>query len=188
MPVNLKPRIPRKPSVRNKLKGTPTAPRSFRFTREEVDPGKTPPPWWVHSDLEWIVYRYLTEEKGYVVYGAHQDPKGPKSAVGADVLYQVPIPAPGYKLNNKFRGDFWVLPTGKNGPSPYPYVKGIVLDPVNPWTHRDTNEDRFRAAILGAGGYLLIWLDGTALYAEAKRVIDLALRGVDVSSIGRRAR
>jgi hypothetical protein len=183
-----KPRLPSRPSVGRRAPGAPTSPRSYRGTEAERRPEQVPPRWWVHSDLEWITFDYFRRVKHWKILGAPNDPDAPSSYVGADVLFQVPIPAPTYGLKGVFRGDFWVLSTGRNGSPGFPYRKGIVLDPVTTFTHRDTSQDRLRRNLLAQGEFLLIFIDGTDLYNRPRDVIELALKGRDVSTIARNVR
>jgi len=181
-----KPRLPSRPSVGRRAPGAPQSPRSFRGTQAELHPERLQPRWFTGSDLEWLCYDWLVNVRHWKVFGAN-DPKGPTSPIGVDALFQVRIPAPGYKSGH-FRGDIWLLPQGKAGSPGFPYRKGIVWDPLNPWTHKDTSVDRFRKNSLAQGEFLLCWIDADDLYNRRDYVLRLAVKGVSISTIARGVR
>lgn len=174
-------RPPRPPSVRGAARppsGAPRPPRRAR-TAEVTAAALQPFPepvgeWATRPRTEWVTAWALGQLGG---------------KLGVDYLYQVAIPAPGLnQVKGFFRGDFWILPRGRFGSPGAPYTRGIVIDPISTFTHRNAGEDRLRRGILAQGGFLLIWIDDKDLYTQPLRVVRLALRGQDVSSIGRGAR
>lgn len=183
------PRPPRPPSGAGRIPGAPAPQRGLKLTAQAMQPYPDPPYWWApHPLTEWIVFDYLRRVKHWIVYGS-PDPNGPPSPQGADAWYQAVIPAPGlYQTKGFFRGDFLIIPSGRGGSPGPPYGRGIVLDPVSTWTHRESGQDRLRREILAQAAFLLVWLDDTALQTRPRDIIEKALRGQDESSIalGRR--
>jgi len=180
------PRPPRLPSVSQRIPGAPAPQRSLKLTAESFQTIPEPPVWWgAHPQTEWAVYYILVLKHGWRVYGS-PDPNGPPSPQGVDAWYQAIIPAPGlYQVAGGFRGDYWILPSGKGGSPGPPYGRGVVLDPVTLFTHGTTGMDRLRRDILGQNGYLLVWIDASALDTRPDDVVMKAVRGVDESSISR---
>lgn len=178
------PRPPRLPSLSQRIPGAPAPQRSLKLTAVSMQPYPDPPPWWgPHSILEWICYDYLKRVKHWSVYGS-PDPDGPASPSGADAWYQAVIPAPGlYQTKGFFRGDFLIIPSGRGGSPGPPYGRGIVLDPISTFSHRETGEDRLRRDILAQNSFLLVWLDDAALQTRPRDIIEKALKGQDESSI-----
>jgi hypothetical protein len=154
----------------------PRQPHAGKVNATSLQPFPEPTGYWAtRPRTEWVVNWVLTAKLG--------------GKLNVDFLYQVAIPAPGLNVvKGFFRGDFWILPRGRfGGPGP-PYTRGIVLDPISLFTHRNAGEDRLRRGILAQGGFLLIWIDDTDLYTRPLRVVRMALNGQDVSSINRGAR
>ncbi|MBP9897464.1 MAG: hypothetical protein KBF28_03765 [Gemmatimonadales bacterium] len=146
------------------------------------------PPQWVGSELEWIVWWALVE-RGWKIFG-RQNVRGRTDIYAdADAIYQPAIPVAGLNIvKDFFRADFLLVP-GKKAPSPGPpFPRGVILDPVTPWTHPNAGIDRLRRSLLARAGYLLVWLDGAQLQARPKEVIAAAISGADDSSIDRGGR
>jgi hypothetical protein len=155
---------------------------------EIVRPYPPPPREWTQSELEWIVWWVLVE-RGWKIYGRPNVKGRTEVYEDADAIYQPAIPVAGLNtVKDFFRADFLLVP-GKKAPAPGPpFSRGILLDPVTPWTHPDAGRDRFRRSLLAKAGYLLVWLDGAELQQRPKELVAAAIRGQDDSSIDRGAR
>lgn len=137
----------------------------------ENRPWQKVPPYWVGPQTEWAVFWYFTA-RGI-------EPNRRKLRLGQDFYYQRGLTAPGLFLNKPFtRGDF-VLPGF--GRARY----GVVLDPVTPFTHKEAWFDLLKRRILALQGWQVVFIDAWRLQIFPGNVIELALRGVDISFRGR---
>lgn len=180
------PRAARPPSPR-----APRPRRALRVTGETLRGWSDPPPNWPNAETEWIVWEDLVK-RGYKIYGRPNVKGQTLNYAEADVEFQPAIPVAQINVSGKaFRGDFLIIP-GRKGPHPGPeFSRGIILDPITNWTHRNSGEDRIRRGILAQSGYLLVWIDAAKdgpLYTRPHSVITAALYGRDDSSIDRGAR
>ncbi len=164
------------PSLRNpdvldeRVAGAPKTPR-HHGTAKDYQRIPDPPPDWFGPRTEWIVFYVLTRLKGFVM------------GWGRDFLYQSAVPAPGLFTGKQFeRADFLILPGGKGGDAAYGFSpKGILINPISSFTHPSAAKDRIERAILAGQGYREIFITDIDLNARPVQVIDLALRGIDVS-------
>lgn len=148
---------------------TTPIPRS-RHTPENR-PWTTPPPYWTGPVTEWSVYWYLTA-RGI-------EPNRRKLRPGQDFFYQRGLTAPGLFLRKPFtRGDF-ILPGF--GRARY----GVVLDPVTPFTHQQAWFDLVKRRILALQGWQVVFIDAWRLQIFPRNVIELGLRGIDISFRGK---
>jgi hypothetical protein len=109
-------------------------------------------------------------------------PQHRKLLEGKDFFYQRGIAAPGLFFRKPFtRGDF-ILPAYGNAP------RGLVLDPISAFTHPTPWFDIRKRRILALQGYRLIFVEDWALNRNPEYVLEYALRGVDLSSLGSRWR
>jgi hypothetical protein len=76
------------------------------------------------------------------------------------------------------RGDFVIFNFGKA-------LRGVVLDPLTPFTHPTPWFDLQKRRILALQGWQVIFIDAGDLQAFPGRAIEAALRGVDLSRRGR---
>lgn len=180
-------RAPRPPS------GAPPPPpirRTEGVTQESLY-GDRVPAGWQRAETEGIVWKDLVS-RGWKIYGRPNVQGQTLNYAEADAIYQPAIPVAGLnQTKDFFRADFLIVP-GKKGPSPGPpYSRGIILDPVTDWTHRNTGVDRLRRGLLAQAGYLLVWIDAGRtgpLYTRPHQIITIALYGGDDSSIDRGTR
>jgi hypothetical protein len=96
-------------------------------------------------------------------------------------LYQTPLLIPGLNRTGTERSDFWCLPDSPAAVAP-PYSRGIVINPISPFTHPDILKDKRERGLLAQYGYLEIFADAKALDDNPTYVIGRAIRGDDVSS------
>lgn len=145
-------------------------PRSGRQDPENK-PWRNPPASWPGPQTEWACYWYLS------VRGI--EPGRRKLRLGIDYLYQGGLAAPGLFASKPFtRGDFVIFGYGKGR-------RGVVLDPVTPFTHPTPWFDLRKRSILALQGWQVIFIDAERLVEYPGRIIELALRGVDESRRGR---
>jgi hypothetical protein len=134
-------------------------------------PWLTPPASWPGPQTEWACYWYLS------VRGI--EPGRRKLKLNIDYLYQGGLAAPGLFANKPFtRGDFVIFNYGKGR-------RGVVLDPITPFTHPTPWLDLRKRAILALQGWQVIFVDAERLTAFPGTVIEQALRGIDESRLGR---
>ncbi len=100
-----------------------------------------------------------------------------KWRIGREFLFQEAVTAIGVNVSRDFtRVDILVKPGfAAGGP------RGLVIDPRSQRTHPDGARDAMKRAKLASVGLKVIYIDDYMLTAEPKRVIELALGGVDVS-------
>lgn len=175
---------PRAPS------GAPPAPKLAKplATSELVRAYPVPPPQWTQSELEWICWWALVE-RGFKIFG-RPDVRGRTLVYEeADAIYQPAIPVAGLNVvKDFFRADFLIVP-GRRGPTPGPpYARGVIFDPLTPWTHPDPGKDRLHRSLLAQAGYLLVFFDGAQLQQRPKQLVAAALTGADDSSVDRGTR
>lgn len=140
-----------------------------RRTVRPFQPYPNPPTWWLASLGEWVVYWYFTQVKRFVE--------------GKDFYYQAPVFAPFLFSSRDFtRVDFLVDfgPDSKAGQ--VGDYKALAIDPITAFTHPDAAFDKRRRVELDEAGYLLVFLETTDLTTRPREVLELALRGIDVSS------
>lgn len=169
----------------------PPIPRAETFGRDDLRSWSDPPPGWTGPLTEWVVWEDLVR-RGWKIYGRAEVKGRTLNYAEADAAFQPAIPVAGLNLvKDFFRADFLIIP-GRRGPSPGPpYGRGIILDPVTDWTHRNAGTDRLRRGILAQAGYLLVWIDAEAggpLFTRTREVITAALYGGDDSAIDRGTR
>lgn len=153
----------------NLLKGAVSIPRS-RLTQASLRAYPPAPPGWRGPMSEWAVYDYLTRVKKFVP--------------NRDFFYQSAM-AFAFFARGFQRVDF-LLPAAPRGrvPAPAGYF-ALAFDPVNPFTHRNASLDRLKRTVLASQGVLLIWIDTAALEVSPAGVLELALKGIDISSKAR---
>lgn len=135
------------------------------------EPWRRPPPSWPGPQTEWACYWYLS------VRGI--EPGRRKLKLGLDYLYQGGLAAPGLFRNKPFtRGDFVIFNFGRA-------LRGVVLDPLTPFTHPTPWFDLQKRRILALQGWQVIFIDAGDLQVFPGRAIEAALRGVDLSRRGR---
>lgn len=138
--------------------------------REEEEPWRVPPYGWPGSNLEYAVMWYLTE------HGI--EPNRRKLRINIDFFWQRAASAPGLFLSRAFtRADF-ALP-GWPGAR-----RGLILDPLYPFTHKSIKHDLDKRRILAGQGWKLIFLDGGPLISRPHGIIEQALDGRDLSNRG----
>lgn len=163
-PRALVPSLPRFSSVAPVVPG---APRQLWAPTRVVQPWMHMPTTWRTSQLEWVVFWYLTRRRAM--------------RLNRDFFYQMAVNAPGLFVSRLFTRSDFVIPTrGRNASA----RRGIILDPVTPFTHPRGWFDARRRSILALFGWRLVFLEGSHLNRDPRWVIELALRGVDVSSKG----
>lgn len=143
----------------------------IRARRERTRPWLRIPHGFPGSNLEWATMWYLS------IHGV--GPSRRKLILGRDFFWQKAISAPGlFFLRGFTRGDF-VLPG-------YPGARrGIILDPITPFTHKTAWFDLRKRTILFLQGWKVIFLDGVPLLRNPGPLIEYALRGIDLSKRGR---
>jgi hypothetical protein len=162
----------RRPSITRArtLPGAPLIPY-IRASRYSGRPWLRVPIGWPGSNLEWYVWWYLS------IYGI--EPSRRKLVPGRDFFWQKAQGAPGLFIGRNFtRADF-VIPHWPGAPM------GIILDPLTSFTHASIWHDLRKRQVLIGMGWRLIFLDGPALTANPRTVIEAALRGVDTSKRGK---
>jgi len=159
----------RTPTRTRRVAGAPKIPYNQRRD-EEDEPWRNPPYGWPGSNLEWAVMWYLTE------HGV--GPPRRKLRQNIDFFWQRAANAPGLFVNRAFtRADF-ALPG-------WPGAKrGLILDPLYPFTHKSIKHDLDKRRALAGQGWRVIFLDGGPLIIRPHGIIELALRGRDVSRRG----
>jgi len=151
------------------LRGAVVLPRS-RATPEDK-PWRHPPHSWTGPQTEWACYWYLS------IHGI--EPGRRKLRLGLDYLYQGGLTAPQLFRNKPFtRGDFVIFNFGRA-------LRGVVLDPLTPFTHPTPWFDLEKRRILALQGWQVIFIDAPAVWAYPGPAIEAALRGVDLSRRGR---
>lgn len=153
----------------NRVAGAPVIPRA-RIPASLLLPYKPMPPSWPNSLLEWVTFDYLTRVKHFTIF--------------VDFQFQAAVPAPGLNGKGFTRADFLVLPGGKAGLPDGFYPRGLILNPISPFTHPSRAKDTIERLILGNNGFLEIFLDDVPLLATPRFVIEAGLRGRDLSSRG----
>lgn len=169
------PRPPRPPSLQRNVPGAPRAPRSQEVDARTLQPYPDPPANWSGPLTEWVVWWWLTKRERYVpnrdfVY---------QPAIGTEIAVGGPTNSKGF-----VRADFLIVPQGQHGPMGYPYVNGLVINPITPFTHPSKAKDQLERSVFATLGYLEVFIDGDDLTGPTARpatVMRLALRGVDVS-------
>lgn len=161
------PALPRGGLPSKKVPGAPVIPR-VRVNEAATSPAL--PAGWGNSQLEWIVWAYLVLRKRF--------------REGRDFAYQAALPAPGLNSKDFNRADFWILPTGANGVPDGFYPRGVVLNPISPFTHQLAAKDKIERLILGNAGFREVFLDDRDLQTRPGPVIEAGLRGRDRSSRG----
>ena len=152
------------------LRGAVILPRRVGFP--ESRPWQKLPPDWLGPKTEYEVYWYLT------VRGI--GPQERKLREGIDFFYQRGLNAPGLFLGKPFtRGDF-ILPGLGRAP------RGTVFDPITPFTHPSPWFDIRKRRILLLAGWRVIFMESYHLDRWPGFVVELALRGIDISSRGAR--
>ena len=152
------------------VKGAVTLPRPRGLP--QYRPWEQLPANWLGPKTEWEVWWYLT------VHGI--GPERRKLRPNIDFFYQRGLKSPGLFLNKPFtRGDF-ILPGLGRG------LRGTVFDPITPFTHPFPWFDIRKRRILLLAGWRVIFMDAPMLDRWPGFVIELALRGIDVSSRGAR--
>lgn len=126
---------------------------------------------WPGPQTEWAVYWYIS------IRGI--DPAKRKLKLGYDYLYQGALAAPGLFNTKPFtRGDFVIFGYGRA-------LRGVVLNPVTPFTHPNPRDDIESRRILALQGWQEIFIDAADLQVFPGRAVELALRGIDISRRGR---
>lgn len=164
--------IPRPPRLASPptLPGAPRVRRADRLTAASARAYPPKPARFRGPETEWACWWFLTAVKGF--------------APGRDFFFQAPLPALGVFVRGFTRVDF-LIPFGpglKGGMAVRGGRRGIVWDPITPFTHALPGLDRLKRAVLAKGGYRLVFIDGTALERDPRGVLELALRGIDVST------
>ena len=164
-------RLPKLPGLGARLPGSPgPAPRIEGVTQRFLRGLRALPAWFFGPLTEWIVYADLVYRR--------------KLREGTDFLRQVALAAPGINTKGFNRADFFFPPTGAVGWVGGVYTRGLVANPITPFTHPSRAKDLFERAALGGVGILVVYIEGRDLETRPHEVIGLALRGVDVSSRG----
>lgn len=166
---NINPVVSRPYAGGRTLPGAPLLPR--RLVLEKYQPYPNPPNWFLGPIGEWILYWYFTEKKHWLE--------------GKDFYYQAPVFAPFLFSSRDFtRVDFLVDLGPTSAAGQIANYQALALDPITPFTHPDPAFDKRRRAELDAAGYLLIFLETSALEGNPTVIIEAALRGRDLSSRG----
>lgn len=155
------------------VRGGVAIPRSRSLPQNR--PWQQTPQAWFGPLTEWAVYWYLTE------HGV--GPNRRKLREGVDFFYQRGLRAPGLFAKKPFtRGDF-ILP-GRGGA-----LRGLVLDPITPFTHPVPWFDIRKRRILALQGWRVVYIED---YMLTKRdptyAMELALAGRDISTRGQSQR
>lgn len=151
------------------LAGAPGIGKRDTITRQQPYPN--PPAWWMGPVGEWICYDYFTRVKHW------QENK--------DFYYQAPVFSPFLFSSRDFtRVDFLLDYGPQSAVPPVGRYRALALDPISAFTHPNPQHDRDRRNELEEAGYLLIFLEDFDLKLRPKEVLELAIRGRDVSSRG----
>lgn len=152
--------------------------RGPRYRLRDDAPYPPPPPWFVNSLAEWVVYYWLT-----AVRRPRLRPVGPTQPPvrGRTFFYQVQVPNLGQFQSEVTRVDFLLPGFGAAG------YEALAIDPVNRFTHPTPDLDLFKRASLAAqAGVQLIWIETPRLEAGDFAVIAAALAGRDESGLALR--
>lgn len=133
-----------------------------------------PPPWWVQSLAEWVVYWWLTTQRRPPLRAV--GPNVPPQR-GATFFYQVRVPVLGvFAETDAVRVDFLLPGFGSAG------YEALVLDPYNTFTHKSVDLDYTKRDVLAQQAQIqLIWLETGRLEAGDTSAIAGALLGRDES-------
>lgn len=164
------PRLPRLPgggalSRPAGYSGAVRIPR-VRLNQDSFRPYPPMPSGWVGPLSEWIIFDYFVRVK--------------KWELNVDFWKQVALP---FASNVKgFTRADYVLKNGLLGKGTAPgQWRAIVLDGLNPFTHKDASRDRLKFQVFARYGYLLVWINTSELERNPRRVIENAIRGIDTS-------
>jgi hypothetical protein len=169
------PRPPRPPSLQHKAPGAPPAPRSAEITQESLRPYPADLSRWPAggSHLENICHWWLIAKRGYVPNQDYliQAAVGTAGAIGGPT-----------NTKSFLRVDILLLPQGRHGGLGYPYQRGLIWNPISPFTHPSIGKDRLERNVLATLGYRVVYIDGDDLETRPDFVLRLALAGTDISS------
>lgn len=155
-------------------------PKRTRYRLIERPGWLVPPPGWLHSVAEFVVYKYLTELRlefcgrpNLKVVGPRQEP-----VRGETFFYQIEIPNLGNFQSEVTRVDFLLPGFGTAG------YEALAIDPKNNWTHPNPTLDLFKRQTLATQANIqLVWIDTDRLENGDLQVIEDALRGEDHTSL-----
>lgn len=153
----------------NRIPGAPVIPRA-RVGAALTQPYPPLPAGWMNSLNEWIVFADLTRPRRFVLW--------------IDFQFQAAVPAPGLTGKGFNRADFLILPEGKNGLVDAFYPRGLVLNPMSPFTHPSAAKDKIERLILGSNGFGEVFIEEVDLLQRPHFIVGEALRGRDLSSRG----
>ena len=154
----------------------PGAPRQQFAAPRSRKPWEPKNPRFTGPITEWIVMWYFTRVKGWTL--------------GNEFFYQGPIPTTIFFSKGFTRGDF-IIPFAGAHIRNYGHTafRAVVLDPITWFTHPHPWFDQQRRADIAREGYQLIFLEARDLekmvYTDPNNVIELGLRGRDISRLGR---
>lgn len=161
------PTLPRPRLPGHGVAGAPAAPRPHTPTHTYIFP--PPPPEWLASIGEWIVFWYLDRVKRWTY--------------GQTWYYNSRLFLPYFYTSKDFTQADFIVDLGPSSQAGMltPYT-ALVLDPITPFTHPDPGHDKDRRDALAAEGYRLVFLDEVPLKFQTRQVLEAALRGRDTSS------
>jgi hypothetical protein len=167
------PRLPRPPggstlSRPGGYKGAVAIPRA-KLTQESFRPYPPMPDSWTGPLSEWICWDYFVRVRKF----RHLK----------DFFYQRRVPYL-FNVTGRYRADF-IFPQSPTSRVSIPGgYRALSIDPRNSFTH-SVDKDRLLKAELGSIKILLIFVDTAQIESNPRYVLDLALRGVDVSAVSR---
>lgn len=153
----------------SRIEGAPLVPYVWP-NRYRLQPWLQIPRGWSGSNLEWIVWWYLS------IYGI--DPNRRKLVPNRDFYWQKAQTAPGLFIGQGFTRSDFVLPGWPGAPM------GLVFDPLTPFTHPSVRHDLDKRRILLSRGWRLIFMDALPLMSSPRTVIEAGLDGRDLSRRG----
>lgn len=156
-------------------------PRRQRLRLRPEHPYPDPPPWFVNSLAEWVVYYWLTTgRRSRGLPGLREVGPTTPPVRGETFFYQVQVGNLGQFQSEATRIDFLLPGFGGAG------YEALAIDPANSFTHNDPILDLFkRASLADQENIQLVWIDTERLEAGDFDVIEAALRGEDQSSLAR---
>ena len=153
----------------SRIEGAPLVPY-VRQNRYRLQPWLRIPKSWPGSNLEWIVWWYLS------IYGI--DPNRRKLIPNRDFYWQRAQTAPGLFIGQGFTRSDFVLPGWPGAPM------GLVFDPITNFTHKSAAFDLRKRQVLCSRGWKVIFFDGLPLMSSPRTVIEAGLDGRDLSRRG----
>lgn len=163
------PRLPRPRLPGWAVAGAPTIQRPRTPSHTYIFPA--PPPDWLASIGEWVVFWYLMYVKRW--------------PLNETWYYNGRVFLPYFYTSQDFTQSDFIVDLGPlSAAGMLAGYTAMVLDPITPFTHPDPQHDKDRRDALGGEGYLLVFLEEHDLLFQTRRVLEAALRGQDLSTRG----